>query len=59
MATRYRRRQSQPRCRRHGTLLVFDEIIEAFARTRRMFACEHYVAPDVLGESIGLIGQRG
>jgi 4-aminobutyrate aminotransferase len=42
-------------CRRHGALLIFDEVIEGFGRTGRMFACEHYVTPDVLvlGKSLG------
>jgi 4-aminobutyrate aminotransferase len=42
-------------CDRFGALLVFDEIIEGFGRTGRMFACEHFVIPDVLvlGKSLG------
>src|SRR5262245_1041278 len=44
-------------CDRHGTLLVFDEIPSALARTGRMFACEHFgVVPDILVIGKGLGG---
>ncbi|MBI4345566.1 MAG: aspartate aminotransferase family protein, partial [Elusimicrobia bacterium] len=42
-------------CDRHGIVLVIDEVQSGFARTGRMFACEHEgVAPDLLvvGKSI-------
>ena len=46
--TRYYWQGVQDICRQHGILLIFDEIYTAFGRTGRMFACEHFVTPDIL-----------
>lgn len=42
-------------CRRHGVLLILDEVITGFGRTGRMFAAEHWdLKPDLLTLSKGL-----
>ncbi|SHI48352.1 aminotransferase family protein [Streptomyces sp. 3214.6] len=41
--------------RRHGILLIFDEVVTAFGRTGRWFGAEHFgVVPDVLVTAKGI-----
>jgi 4-aminobutyrate aminotransferase len=42
-------------CRKHGMLLVLDEIQSGFGRTGKMFACEHWgIEPDILCAAKGI-----
>ncbi len=42
-------------CRRHGVLLIVDEVISGMGRTGRNFAVEHWdIAPDILVTAKGL-----
>lgn len=42
-------------CKKHGAFLIFDEIVCGLGRSGKLFACEHYITPDVvvMGKSLG------
>ncbi len=48
-------KQVKELCEAYNIFLIFDEIIEGFGRTGKMFASEYFVTPDVLvlGKSLG------
>ena len=48
--------QVKDSCRRHGALLILDEIPSCLARTGTLYACEQFATPDILVIGKGLGG---
>lgn len=50
-------RKLEQTCKKHGILLVIDEVQTGFGRTGKMFACEHYdLQPDLIVMAKSLAG---